>query len=64
MRVVCFPGIRADQLRRVMGNRNVGCSDAVAIHVGTNDARRSRNLDYIMGEIYDLVNTSKAKFPD
>jgi hypothetical protein len=36
---------------------------AVVIHVGTNDVRRSRNLDYIMGEAYDLVNTVKAKFP-
>jgi len=63
MRVECFPGIRADQLRRVMGNRDFGHSDAVVIHVGTNDVRRSRNLDYIMGEVYDLVNTAKAKFP-
>jgi hypothetical protein len=31
--------------------------------VGTNDDRRTRNLDYVMGEVYDLVNTAKAKFP-
>jgi len=61
--VECFPGIRADQLRRVMENRDFGHSDAVVIHVGTNDVRRSRNLDNIMGEVYDLVNTAKAKFP-
>jgi len=30
---------------------------------GTNDGRGSRNLDYIMGKVYDLVNTAKAKFP-
>jgi hypothetical protein len=46
-----------------MENRGLGCSDAVAIHVGTNDVRRSTNLDYIMGEVYDLVNTAKAIFP-
>jgi len=63
MRVECFPGIRADQLRRVMENRDLGHSDTVVIHVGTNDVRRSRNLDYVMGEVYDLVNTAKAKFP-
>jgi len=63
MRVECFPGIRADQLRRVMENRNFGHSDAFVIHVGTNDIRRSRNLDYIMGEVYDLVNKAKTKFP-
>jgi hypothetical protein len=61
MRVECFPGIRADQLRR-MENRNLGCSDTAVIHVGTNDVR-SRNLDYVMGEVYDLVNTAKAKHP-
>ena len=29
--------------------------------MGTNDVRKSRN--YIMGEVYDLVNTANAKFP-
>jgi hypothetical protein len=46
-----------------MENRNLGYSDTVVTHVGTNDVRRSRNLDYVMGEVYDLVNTAKAKFP-
>ena len=46
-----------------MENRNLGYSDTVVIHVGTNNVRRSRNLDYVMGEMYDLVNTAKAKFP-
>jgi len=59
----CFPGIRADQLGRVIENRELGNSDAVVIRVGTNDVRRSRNLDYIMEEVYDLGNTAKAKFP-
>ena len=63
MRVECFPGIRADQLRRVMENRNLGRADTVIIHVGTNDVRRTRNLDYIMGEVYNLVTTAKEKFP-
>ena len=44
MRVECFPEIRTDQLRRVMENRDLGYSDTVVIHVGTNDVRRSRNL--------------------
>jgi hypothetical protein len=63
MRVECFPGIRADQLCRVLENRNFGCSDTVVIHVGTNDVVRSRNLDYVMGDVYDLMNTVKKKFP-
>jgi hypothetical protein len=47
-----------------MKNRDFGCSNSVVIRVGTNDIRRSRNLDYIMGEVYNLMNTVKAKFPD
>ena len=62
MRIECFPGIRVDRLRRVVENRDLGHSDAVVIHVGTNDVRRPRNLDFIMGEVYDLVNTAKATF--
>jgi hypothetical protein len=46
-----------------MENRNLGYSVTVVIHVGTNDVGRSRNLDKVMGEVYVLVNTAKAKFP-
>jgi len=63
MRVEYFPGIRADQLRRVMENGDLGYSYAVVIHFCINDVRIFRNLDYIMGEVYDLVNTAKATFP-
>jgi len=45
-----------------MENRDFGHSDAVLIHVGTYDVRRSRNLEFIMGEVCDLVNQAKAKF--
>jgi len=62
MRVECFPGIRAVQLRRVIQNRDLGCADAVVILVGTNDVRSSRKLDYVMGEVYDLVHTARSKF--
>ena len=58
-----FSANKSYQLRRVMENRDLGYSDAVVIHVGTNDVRRSRKLDYIMGEVYNLVNKAKAKFP-
>jgi len=62
MRVEGFPGIRTDQLRRVMENRDLGSADTVIIHVGTNDVRRYRNLDYMLGEVYDLVTTAKETF--
>ena len=61
-RGACFPGNRADRLQRVMENKNFGHSGDLVIHVGSNDVRRYRNLDYIMGDVYDLVNTVKAKF--
>jgi hypothetical protein len=63
MKVQCFPGIKTDQLQRVIENRDLGCSDTVVIHVGTNDVRNYRNLDLVMGEVYDLVNTEKTQFP-
>jgi hypothetical protein len=44
-----------------MENKDLGHSDSLVIHVKT--VRRPRNFDYIMGELYDLVNTAKATFP-
>ena len=32
-----FPGIRTEQLHRVLDNRDLGTPDTVVIHVGTND---------------------------
>jgi lysophospholipase L1-like esterase len=63
MMVECFPGIRTEQLHRVIDNRELGSPDAVVLHVGTNDLRKARNLDYVMGELYGLVNTARTKFP-
>jgi len=63
MMVECFPGIRTEQLHKVLDNRDLGTPDTVVIHVGTNDLKRLVNLDYVMGEVYSLVNTAKVKFP-
>jgi hypothetical protein len=49
VRVHCFPGIRTEQLQRVMENKDLGSPDTVVIHVGTNDLRRTANLDHVMG---------------
>ena len=61
--VECFPGIRTEQLHRVIDNRELGSPDAIVLHVGTDDLRKTRNLDYVMGEVYGLVKTAKTKFP-
>jgi len=58
----CFPGIRTEQLHRVSENRDLGNPNTIIIHVGTNNLRRTANLNYAMGDVYDLVNTAKTKF--
>jgi hypothetical protein len=63
VRVQCFPGIRTEQLQRVVENRDLGSPDTVVIHAGTKDLRQARNLDYVMGDVYALVKKAKTKFP-
>jgi hypothetical protein len=46
-----------------MDNRDLGSPENVVIHVGTNDLRRTANLDYVMGDMYALVNKARTKFP-
>ena len=62
MKVECFPGIRREQLQRVTEKRDLGSPGSVVIHVCPNDLRRTGNLDYVMGDVYDLVTTAKSKF--
>jgi hypothetical protein len=62
MMVECFPGIRTEQLHRVIEKSNVSNPETVIIHVGTNDLTTTRNLDFIMGEVYALVATAKSRF--
>ncbi len=59
--VRCFPGIRTAQLRRVIESQDLGRPDAVILHVGTNDSKR--NVDYVIGDIYELVTAARKKFP-
>jgi len=49
-------------VHRVIENRDLGNPDTVVIHVGKDDLRRTVNLDYVVGDIYDSVNTAKTKF--
>ena len=64
MKVECFPGIKTDQLHRVMERRELDSAETLIIHVGTNDLRSTRNLDHIMGEVYELVTNVKKKLPN
>jgi len=47
----------------VIDNRDLGSPETVIIHVCTNDLRTKINLDIVMGEVYDLVDMAKRKFP-
>jgi len=51
-----------EKLHRVIENRDLESPYTVIIHVGTNNLRRNRNLDYVMGDAYNLVNMAKTKF--
>ena len=62
MKVECFPGIRTEQLQRVSVKSDLWIPDAVVIHIGTNDLRRAGNLNYVIGDVCDLINTAKTKF--
>jgi len=64
MKVEFFPGIKTEQLHRMMGKRDLVNPDTVIIHVGTNDFTTTRNLDIVMGEVYALVCTAKKKLPN
>ena len=61
MMVECFPGIKTEQLHRVIEKRDLGSSETVVIDVGTNDLRTTGNLDSVTGEVYALVATAKRK---
>ncbi len=62
LKVCCFPGIRLEQLQRVIEKSDLENSNTVVIHVGTNDIKRTKNLDYVMRDIYEFINTAKSKF--
>ncbi|KAG8237594.1 hypothetical protein J437_LFUL003323, partial [Ladona fulva] len=61
--VECFPGIRAEemeeQIDRLGDNRK---EDIVLFHVGSNDIKRAKTDDHVMGLIWDLGTAAKKKF--
>ena len=55
--------MRVECLNRATVKRKLGSPETLIIHAGTNELRRTRNLDFVMGEVYALVATAKRKFP-
>ena len=45
-KVECFSGIKSEQLHNVMEKRDLVSPETLIIHVGTNDLRTKRNLDF------------------
>jgi len=64
MKVEYFPGIKTEQLHRVIEKRDLVSPETVIIHVGTNDLRTTRNVEFVMGEVYALVSTAKKTLPN
>jgi hypothetical protein len=62
LRIGRYSGIRTEQLQRVIEKRDHGSPDALVIHVGTDDIKRTGNLDHVMGDVYDVINMAKTKF--
>jgi hypothetical protein len=46
-----------------MENRDLWSPYTVVIHVGTNDLRRTEDLDYVTGDRYAPLNRAKTKSP-
>ena len=44
--------------------RDLVSPETVIIHFGTNDLKTTRNLDFVMGEVYALVAAAKNKLPN
>ena len=62
MKIECYLGIRTEQLHRVIEYRDLGSSDTVVNDERTYDLRRTGNLNYVTGDVCDLVHMAKTKF--
>ena len=43
----------------MLEKRDLVSPGTLIIHVGTNDLKTTRNLDFVMGEVYALMSTAK-----
>ena len=58
-----FQGTKNDYLHRVTEMGHLRSPETVIIHVGTSDLRTTRNINFVLGEVYAFVATAKGKFP-
>jgi len=62
MMVECFQGIKNRAATQSDTKGRLGIQETIIIHMGTNDLRSNRNLDFLGGELFALVPTPKRKF--
>lgn len=62
LEVECYPGIGVEKMKDIIEQRERGEPKKIILHVGTNDLRR-RSVDYIMADLYDLVSSTKKRYP-
>jgi len=55
MYVECFPGIKTEQLHSVIETNELSNPETIIIHVGADDVRVTKNLDFVMGEVYAFI---------
>ena len=66
--VDCFPGVRTEGLERIIGRMkteektNGGNDEVVVIHVGTNDVKRARTSDHVVGWVWDMCTAARTAF--
>ena len=63
LQVKWFPGIRVEQLKSQIEASDVEAPETVIIHGGSNNLRRCRSFDHLMGDIYELGVAAKTRFP-
>ena len=64
MVVEYLPGIKTERLHRVIEKTDLCSPETVIIHVGTNDLKTTRNLVFVMGELYVLLDTANRRLPN
>jgi len=63
MLVESFQEIKTEELQRVTEQRHLGSPETVIMHMGTNDLRTTRNIDFVLGEVYAFFGYGKEEIP-
>lgn len=60
----CYPGIRINSLYHIISSIVPnGVPNQIVIHAGSNNLATTRNADYIMGDLYELILKLQTLYP-